>query len=172
MTRDPRRIHDPVRIPGPAAVERERLLPLEGVVVDHGPLVANAYVHALEDVVALETTDPVVLEAADHRLVQQAAAIRRGPPDPPEPGLRLEQAEGEALEPGPTGKVGRVVGVAVTESGDDRARLRPRVELDPLVVERDERVDALAVRDLPGPEEEVEIVPSVVLSHSPAPCVD
>ena len=120
---------------------------------------------AVEDVVALEAADAVVLEAADDRLVEEAGADRRRPPDPPLAGLRLEQPQREALEPGPAGEVGRVVGVDVPEAADDRLRLHPRVELDPLVVALDERVDALAVGDLPGPEEEVEVVPAVLCTH-------
>src|SRR6059058_4400357 len=83
----------------------------------------------------------------------------------PEAGLRLEQAQREALEAGAAGHVRRVVAVGVSEPADDRARVHPGVELDPLVVAGDERVDALAVRDLPRAEDEVEVVPSVLSTH-------
>ena len=72
--------------------------------------------------------------------------------------------------PGRPGKSGALVGVDVPEAADDRlCACEPRVELDPLVVALDERVDALAVRDLPGPEEEVEVVPAVLCTHRSSP---
>src|SRR2546425_852831 len=74
--RDPRRLHPPVRVPRAPAVEREELLPLERVLVDHGPDVAHANVNAVEDVVALEAADAVLLEAAEDRLVEEAGTDR------------------------------------------------------------------------------------------------
>src|SRR5690348_15722038 len=108
MARRARRLHHPVRVPGLAAVERERLLPPERVPRFDDPRVADANRDALEHVVALEDAD-AVLEAPHDRLVEQAVADRRRPPDSPEPGARLEEPQRKALEAGPPREVRRAV---------------------------------------------------------------
>src|SRR6266516_4131510 len=91
-------------------------------------------------------------ETACSQRSEPAVADRRGPPDPPETGRGLEEAQREAFEAGPAGKVGCAVGVDVPGAADDRARVGLRVELDPLGVAFDKRIDALPVRDPPPAE--------------------
>src|SRR4051794_41428234 len=75
-SRPARELHDPVRLPGRAAVEGEALLPVGALRRDLRPVEAHADRHALEHVVALEA--PAVG-------CGEPAFDRRGPPPPPRP---------------------------------------------------------------------------------------
>ena len=147
-----REVHDPVRLPGLAAVLGERLLPARGRRRDSGPDEAHADRPALERVVSLEHAG-VAVEAAEHRRVELARAARVRPVDRPPLLLRVEEAEGHA---GEAAGVVRPELVLVPEAVEDRSRDDRRLELVPLVRAREPLAEP-AVLHLPGAHPEVEV---------------
>jgi hypothetical protein len=89
-------IEQPVH-PGLPGIGGEGLFPPGMHGVDLGPHVAHPDRCALPCVVALEGADPVV-EAADDRHIQLAAAGLGRPPDPPHLLLRAVQPQGDAFQ--------------------------------------------------------------------------
>jgi hypothetical protein len=84
-------------LPSLPAVNGERLLPVRLAGVDPGPLVANPHRPAVEGVVAFERAETIG-EATYHRLVQLAAGVVGGPPDPPHLVLGVVEPQREAFE--------------------------------------------------------------------------
>src|SRR6188508_2956527 len=86
----------PVGLPGLAAVERERLVPLGTVGGGVGPLEPYLDLRAVDLVVGVEEAD-AVLEASHDRRVEAAGEARRRPPDAPDLLVRVEQAQRHPL---------------------------------------------------------------------------
>src|SRR5437773_11939963 len=85
-------VHDPVRLPGGAAVGGEGLLPAPRSVGDVRPEVADEDRAAVEGVVADEGAD-AVLEAAGYRGVEAGGRAAVEPPDAPLVGRRVEGSD-------------------------------------------------------------------------------
>ena len=133
MSAELRPFADPVRAPGHSVIVGERLFPAVGRRGQHAPLVADLHGSSADHVVAQELP-AAAGEAALHRLVEHPREADRRPPDPPEPGLGVEQPQGEPFERR-AGRWQRLrrERVDVAEPAQDRLGLPDGLELDPLV---------------------------------------
>ena len=147
-----REVHRPVRLPRPAAVVGERLLPARRLRPHARPDEADEDRAAVEGVRALEDAG-VAFEPTEDRRVEHARAAAVGPVDRPQPRLRVEEAE---RHPDGAAVVARAELVLVAEAVEQRPRDDRRPELVPLVRAR-EPLAQPAVADVPAAEPEVEV---------------
>src|SRR5215208_1979927 len=115
MSADLRPFADPVRTPGYAVIVGERLLPAVGCWRRDAPVVTDLHRFATDHVIAQEHA-AIAVEAALHRLVEDPREPDRRPPDPPDPGLRVEQPEREPLEGVTPGGIAGAVNVSTLPS--------------------------------------------------------
>ncbi|WP_239104103.1 sensor histidine kinase [Microbispora corallina] len=150
-SRDAGGVHDPVGLPRMAAVVGEGLLPVTRVLRDPGPGEPDADRPALVGVVGVEGADPVDEAADDRDRVEAAPAV--DPVDGPLVPLGVVRPDRRAVEV-LGGQRERVEAArAVEEAVGDAAA----GELVPLVAS-DTPLEQSPVGDVPGPDEEVEVV--------------
>src|SRR5262245_22919574 len=146
--------HDPVRLPGLAAVFGERLLPPSDVDLWSRPQKATQHRLAPHALFAVELADATE-KSSGHWGKEGPRVPRIRPVDRPLGGRRIEQTHGDAFE-GCT-VTDRAITIEMPETAEKRCDVGGRLEFSPFGGVS-QPFFQVAVLNLPGSEDKVEVV--------------